>query len=107
MDAELDRLDREAGAAAAAVREHLAAALLIWRGDVPRGLAPIPITSEWLDEHARLKSERQRAEDVLQDYLSRRSSVPILYMDKSPAAVPDEFTSKTQRPNRAQRRGRQ
>jgi hypothetical protein len=41
MDTELDRLDREAEAAAAAVREHLATAVRVWRGTVPPPGPPI------------------------------------------------------------------
>lgn len=107
MDTELDRLDRKAEAAAAAVREHLAAAVRIWRGTVPPPGPPLtPITGEWLADHLRLTSERQRAETALQDYLSLHSALPIGYQDKGPAALPDVFAPKTQRPNRAQRRAK-
>jgi hypothetical protein len=71
-DAELDRLDREAEAAASAVREHLATAVRAWRGAVPPSQPLTPITREWLDDHARLKSERLRAEEALQEYVTSR-----------------------------------
>jgi hypothetical protein len=70
-DPDFDRLSDELSSARAAVQAHLSTAMRAWR-NLPPSEVQVAITSDWVDEHERLKERVEELEARITDRLKGR-----------------------------------